>query len=40
MKQPITAAITLWNFPSAMITRNAAPALAAGCTTVGSLLSL
>ena len=32
-KQPIgvTAAITPWNFPIAMITRKAAPALAAGC---------
>ncbi len=27
----VTAAITPWNFPSAMITRKAAPALAAGC---------
>ena len=36
MKQPIgvTAAITPWNFPSAMITRKAGPALAAGCTMV------
>jgi len=35
-KQPIgvTAAITPWNFPSAMITRKVASALAAGCTTV------
>ena len=34
IKQPIgvTAGITPWNFPSAMITRKAAPALAAGCT--------
>ncbi len=34
MKQPIgvTAAITPWNFPMSMITRKAAPALAAGCT--------
>ncbi len=33
LKQPIgvCAAITPWNFPSAMITRKAAPALAAGC---------
>lgn len=33
IKQPIgvTAAITPWNFPAAMITRKAAPALAAGC---------
>jgi succinate-semialdehyde dehydrogenase/glutarate-semialdehyde dehydrogenase len=28
------AAITPWNFPSAMITRKAGPALAAGCTMV------
>lgn len=36
MKQPIgvCAAITPWNFPNAMITRKAAPALAAGCTMV------
>ena len=35
-KEPIgvVAAITPWNFPSAMITRKAAPALAAGCTVV------
>ena len=35
-KEPIgvTAAITPWNFPNAMITRKAAPALAAGCTIV------
>ncbi|MDO5651433.1 MAG: NAD-dependent succinate-semialdehyde dehydrogenase [Moraxella sp.] len=35
-KQPIgvCAAITPWNFPSAMITRKAAPALAAGCAFV------
>src|ERR1700741_1478261 len=34
MKQPIgvCAAITPWNFPNAMITRKAGPALAAGCT--------
>ncbi|RWF84095.1 MAG: NAD-dependent succinate-semialdehyde dehydrogenase [Mesorhizobium sp.] len=34
--QPIgvTAAITPWNFPSAMITRKAGAALAAGCTMV------
>ena len=34
LKQPVgvVAAITPWNFPSAMITRKAAPALAAGCT--------
>ncbi len=30
----VTAAITPWNFPSAMITRKAGPALAAGCTMV------
>lgn len=30
----VTAAITPWNFPSAMITRKVAPALAAGCTVV------
>ncbi|WBA07683.1 NAD-dependent succinate-semialdehyde dehydrogenase [Salinivibrio kushneri] len=36
IKQPIgvTAAITPWNFPAAMITRKAAAALAAGCTMV------
>ncbi len=36
LKQPIgvAAAITPWNFPSAMITRKAGPALAAGCTMV------
>ncbi len=35
-KQPIgvVSAITPWNFPNAMITRKAAPALAAGCTFV------
>jgi succinate-semialdehyde dehydrogenase/glutarate-semialdehyde dehydrogenase len=35
-KEPIgvTAGITPWNFPSAMITRKAAPAIAAGCTMV------
>jgi len=35
-KEPIgvTAGITPWNFPSAMITRKAAPAVAAGCTMV------
>src|SRR6266699_2971359 len=33
-KEPIgvVAAVTPWNFPNAMITRKAAPALAAGCT--------
>eukprot|EP00567_Pseudictyota_dubia_P017090 CAMPEP_0197436022 /NCGR_PEP_ID=MMETSP1175-20131217/3501_1 /TAXON_ID=1003142 /ORGANISM="Triceratium dubium, Strain CCMP147" /LENGTH=510 /DNA_ID=CAMNT_0042965197 /DNA_START=169 /DNA_END=1701 /DNA_ORIENTATION=- len=30
----VTALITPWNFPIAMITRKAGPALAAGCTTV------
>ena len=36
IKQPIgvAAGITPWNFPSAMITRKAAPALAAGCSFV------
>jgi len=36
LKEPIgvCAAITPWNFPSAMITRKVAPALAAGCTVV------
>jgi len=36
IKQPIgvVAAITPWNFPIAMITRKAAPALASGCTIV------
>jgi len=36
LKQPIgvTAAITPWNFPSAMLTRKAGPALAAGCSVV------
>lgn len=36
IKQPVgvTAAITPWNFPAAMITRKIAPALAAGCTVV------
>src|SRR5207248_1957502 len=36
LKEPIgvCAAITPWNFPSAMITRKAGPALAAGCTMV------
>ena len=35
-KEPIgvTAGITPWNFPAAMITRKAAPALAAGCAMV------
>lgn len=37
IKQPVgvVASITPWNFPNAMITRKAAPALAAGCTFVG-----
>ena len=36
LKQPIgvVAAITPWNFPNAMITRKAGPALAAGCSFV------
>ena len=36
IKQPVgvVAAITPWNFPNAMITRKAAPALAAGCSIV------
>ncbi len=36
IKEPVgvCAAITPWNFPSAMITRKAGPALAAGCTIV------
>lgn len=36
MSQPVgvAAVITPWNFPSAMITRKLAPALAAGCTVV------
>jgi len=36
LKQPVgvCAAITPWNFPNAMITRKAAPALATGCTIV------
>ena len=36
LKQPVgvVAAITPWNFPSAMIARKLAPALAAGCTIV------
>ncbi|MGD9599171.1 MAG: NADP-dependent succinate-semialdehyde dehydrogenase [Steroidobacteraceae bacterium] len=36
LRQPVgvVAAITPWNFPSAMITRKAGPALAAGCTFV------
>ncbi|GAX89048.1 NAD-dependent succinate-semialdehyde dehydrogenase [Effusibacillus lacus] len=36
MRQPVGVAglITPWNFPAAMVTRKAAPALAAGCTVV------
>lgn len=36
MRQPVgvVGAITPWNFPAAMITRKAAPALAAGCTFI------
>jgi succinate-semialdehyde dehydrogenase/glutarate-semialdehyde dehydrogenase len=36
LRQPVgvVAAITPWNFPFAMITRKAGPALAAGCTLV------
>lgn len=36
VKQPVgvTASITPWNFPSAMIARKVAPALATGCTFV------
>jgi succinate-semialdehyde dehydrogenase/glutarate-semialdehyde dehydrogenase len=36
LKEPVgvCAAITPWNFPAAMITRKAAPALAAGCTMI------
>ena len=36
LREPIgvTAGITPWNFPTAMITRKAAPALAVGCTMV------
>jgi len=36
LRQPVgvAAAITPWNFPSAMITRKLGPALAAGCTFV------
>ena len=36
LKEPVgvCVAITPWNFPAAMITRKAAPALAAGCTLV------
>lgn len=36
IKEPVgvCAAVTPWNFPAAMITRKAGPALAAGCTIV------
>ncbi len=36
IRQPVgvAAAITPWNFPNAMITRKAAPALAAGCAMI------
>lgn len=36
LKEPVgvTAAITPWNFPNAMITRKVAPALAVGCTAI------
>ena len=36
IRQPVgvVAAITPWNFPAAMITRKAGPALAAGCTLI------
>lgn len=36
LKQPVgvVAAITPWNFPSGMVARKCAPALAAGCTVV------
>jgi succinate-semialdehyde dehydrogenase/glutarate-semialdehyde dehydrogenase len=36
LKQPVgvTAAITPWNFPTAMLTRKVGPALAAGCSVV------
>jgi len=36
LKQPVgvSAAITPWNFPAAMITRKAAPGLAAGCPVI------
>src|SRR5207247_6768517 len=36
IKQPVgvVACITPWNFPLAMITRKAGPAIAAGCTVV------
>lgn len=36
LRQPVgvTAAITPWNFPAAMITRKVGPALASGCTMI------
>ena len=36
LRQPVgvTAAITPWNFPAAMMTRKLGPALAAGCTMI------
>jgi succinate-semialdehyde dehydrogenase / glutarate-semialdehyde dehydrogenase len=36
LRQPVgvTAAITPWNFPAAMMTRKLGPALAAGCTSI------
>ncbi len=36
IKQPVgpTFAVTPWNFPAGMVTRKAAPALAAGCTFI------
>ena len=36
LKEPVgvVAAITPWNFPSAMVTRKVAPALAAGCSVI------
>lgn len=36
LRQPVgvTAAITPWNFPAAMMTRKLGPAIAAGCTSV------
>ncbi|WP_138380381.1 NADP-dependent succinate-semialdehyde dehydrogenase [Luteithermobacter gelatinilyticus] len=42
LKQPVgvVAAITPWNFPAAMITRKAGPALAAGCTFVSKPASM
>lgn len=42
LRQPVgvCATITPWNFPIAMITRKAAPALAAGCTLISRPASL